>query len=373
MDGSSPRSRTLIWALASVVALFLVIVGVAVALILPARSHTEASPTSSVTEAALPSGPRWVEVSTPDFPGVADAVAVSDEALVVSTAKGLYAGLIDEGGVGVPIQLPVSGGKVGSPTVDGTLVAWWEGTFDKTSNVYVDQAIYAMRLPDGSPVQVVGYDRAPYYPQLSDGYLAWIQPAPESGAANGDVWIQPVYRVPVADDGSPRGEPDLLTSAPRAYVLGSAAWAYSFDGSLLAWEQHQEAEGLGAGVYLMDLTTGDTTQVSLSGGRPSIAGNIVTYFGDALEGMDVAAKKVWTIDTRGDWATASEDFVVYLRGVRRQDYREVVALRFGDHSEQILGRQTTHPSVAAPFAASGSHIAYVGDDGKVKLFEWRTG
>ena len=71
MDGSSPRSRTLIWALASVVALFLVIVGVAVALILPARSHTEASPTSSVTEAPCPpgrGGSRCRHLISPEWP-----------------------------------------------------------------------------------------------------------------------------------------------------------------------------------------------------------------------------------------------------------------------------------------------------------------
>ena len=282
-------------------------------------------------------------MTTPNLPAKANAVAVSDEALVVNTAKGLYASLIDESGVGEPIRLPVSGGKAGSPTVDGTLVAWWQGTRDETAGVFVDQAIYAMRLPDGPPVQVVGPDRAPYYPQLSGGYLTWVQPEPENGDVNSAVWLQPIYRVSVSDDGSAQGKPELLTNAPRAYVLGAALWAYSFGGSLLAWEQHQEAEGLGVGVYLMDLRTGDTTQLSSTGGRPSIAGNIVTYFGEALEGMDFTTKRVWTIDTRGDWATASKDFVVYLRGVRRQTYREIVARRLADNSEQILGHQETHP------------------------------
>lgn len=363
----------LVWILASVVVLFLIVVGVVVALVLPARRQTEVSPAPSVSEVAQPSGRGWVEVTTPDFPGAADAVAVSDEALVVNTANGLYVSLIDEGGAGRPVQLPVSDGKAGSPTVDGTLVAWWEGTFDETTNVFADQAIYAMRLPDGSPVQVVDSDRAPYDPQLSGDYLTWVQPELEKGDVSNDVWMQPIYRIHLGDDGSPQGEPDLLTSAPRAYVVGGAPWTYSFDGSLLAWEQHQEAEGLGMGVYLMDLTSGDTTKLSSTGGRPSIAGNIVTYFGEALEGMDFTDKKVWTIDTRGDWAAASEDFVVYLRGVRRQRYREIVARRLADNSEQVLGHQETHPLVAAPLAASGNHIAYVGDDGKVKLFVWRTG
>ncbi len=372
LEAPSRSNRTLIWILASAVVLLLIAAGVAAALILPAHPQADVASTSSVAEAALPSGAQWVEVTTPDFAGKVDAVAVSDEALVVNTANGLYAVLIDENGVGEPVRLPVSGGEAGSPTVDGTLVAWSEGTRDETTGVFVNQAIYAMRLPDGLPVQVVGSDRAPYYPQLSDGYLSWVQPKPEDGDANSAVWMQPIYRVSVSDDGSPQGEPELLTNAPRAYVLSGAPWAYSFDGALLAWEQHQEAEGLESGVYLMDLATGDTTQLSSTGGRPSIADNIVTYFGEALEGMDFATKRVWTIDTRGDWATASKSFVVYLRGVRRQVYREIVAQQLADHSEQILGRQETHPLAAAPLAASGNHIAYVGDDAKVKLFERRT-
>ena len=175
----------------------------------------------------------------------------------------------------------------------------------------------------------------------------------------------------MSDDGSPQGEPELLTSAPRAYVRSGARLGIQLRWFALAWEQHQEAEGLSIGDYLMDLTTGDTTRLPSTGGRPSIAGNIVTYFGEALEVMDVTTKRVWTIGTRGDWATASEDFVVYLRVVRRQTYREIVALRLADNSEQILGHLETHPSVVKPLAASRNHIAYVGDDGKVKLFEWR--
>lgn len=122
----------------------------------------------------------------------------------------------------------------------------------------------------------------------------------------------------------------------------------------------------------MDRTTGETTQPSSQGGRPSIAGQIVTYFGEALEGIDLTDGRAWTIDTRGDWATASEDFIVYLRGVRRQTFREIVAVRLDDGSEQVLGRQETIPWAAAPLAASRNHIAYVADDGTVKLFEWRT-
>lgn len=252
--------RALTWVLAGIAALLLIVAGGALALILPAGRQAEVSPTSSVAEVLAssttthaptqtagsggapttnppqPSGGHWVEMTTPVFEDRAEEVAVSDEALVVGTAKGLYASLIGTGGGGAPVMLTRSGGQAGSPTVDGTLVAWWEGTRNETSKIFADQAIYAMRLPDGAPVQVVGPDRAPYYPQLSDGYLTWVQPEPENGDANADVWMQPIYGVSVSDEGSPEGEPELLTSAPRAYVLGGQAWSYSFDGLLLAWE-----------------------------------------------------------------------------------------------------------------------------------------
>lgn len=392
-----PRSRrTLIWVLVGIAGLFLIVAGGALALILPAGQQTGVSPTPSVAEVvtpstttsaptqttgsggtattnpAQPSGGHWVEMAAPVFEGKAQEVAVSDEALVVVTAKGLYASPIDGSVAGAPVKLPVSGGKAGSPALEGTLVAWWQGTRDETSKIFVDQAIYVMRLPDGSPLRVVGPDRSPYYPQLSDGYLTWVQPEPENGDANADVWIQPIYGVAVDGEGSPQGEPELLTSTPRAYVLGGQAWTYSFDGSLLAWEQQWEAEGLGTGVHLMDRTTGETTQLSSQGGRPSVAGRIVTYFGEALEGIDLTDDREWTIDTRGDWATAAEDYVVYLRGVRRQRFWEIVARRFDDDSEQVLARQAALPWAAPPLAASKNHIAYVADDGTVKLFEWRT-
>ena len=369
-----PRSgRILLWIILGIIAVFVVGVIAVVALFIPVRTETEGSPTPSVgtdlvptttgpatTGTSVPGGPattgaptssagQWVELQTPDLTAPADAVAVSDEALVVNTKDGLYASMIGEGEVGAPTTLPVSGGEAGTPTLDGTLVAWWEGSQDEASSTFSDQTIYAMRLPDGSPRKVVDSDKSPYYPRLSDGTLTWVQPAPENGDANSDFWVQSIYRTAVADDGSPQGEPSLLTDEPRAYVRGGGvAWTYSFDGSLLAWEQHKGAEELRAGVYLMDITTGETTQLSQTGGRPSVAGTIVTYFGEALEAYDVTDKTTRTIDPRGDWAVSSENFVVYRRGVRRQTYREIVARRFDDDSEQVLARLEAHPLVAAP-------------------------
>ena len=100
-------------------------------------------------------------------------MAVSEDYLVISADSGLYAySLIDQGDL---IKIETGGTDAGSPILDGSLLAWWEGSYDETSYEFVDQAIYAKRLPDGEKVEVVPYDRAPSYPQLSDGYLTWIR------------------------------------------------------------------------------------------------------------------------------------------------------------------------------------------------------
>lgn len=112
---------------------------------------------------------RWVDTPVPQPPGESYAVAVSEEFLVINADSGLYAySLTDKGEL---IKIGTNGTNAGSPTLDGSLLAWWEGSSDETSYVFVDQAICAMRLPDGERVEVVPYDRAPSYPQLSNGYL----------------------------------------------------------------------------------------------------------------------------------------------------------------------------------------------------------
>ncbi len=190
-ENRSRNSRTLLWIILGVIAFFVVAVVAVAALFIPVFSETDESPTPSVgtdlvptttspastgtsdpggttsTGAPTSSEGQWVEVPTPDLTAPADAIAVSDEVLVVNTGDdGLYASMIGEDGVGQPITLPTSKHS-GTPTIDGTLVAWWEGSHDETTNVFVDQMIYAMRLPNGSPVKVVDSDRSPYYPQLS--------------------------------------------------------------------------------------------------------------------------------------------------------------------------------------------------------------
>ena len=121
-----PRtSRILLWIILGVIAFFVVAVIAVVALFIPVRTETDGSPTPSVSTDSVPTttGPsttgtsepggttstsapassagQWVELPTPDLTAPADAVAVSDEALVVNTGDdGLYASMIAEGEVG---------------------------------------------------------------------------------------------------------------------------------------------------------------------------------------------------------------------------------------------------------------------------------
>lgn len=392
---SSSGNRTLIIVLAVIVAALVLMTGVAAAFLIVRRSGsttsssftivTEAPPTTSVdgetteptdaatttTEAVELSSGQWVDTTVPQPPGESYAVAVSDEYLVISADSGLYAySLVDKGEL---IKIDSSGTDAGSPTLDGSLLAWWEGSYDETNSEFVDMAIYAKRLPDGDRVEVVPYDRAPSYPQLSNWYLTWIQRSPDSGTQDSEVWQYAIYGLPVDASGAPQGEPDLLTSAPRAYTIGDATWSYSLSSTWLAWEQQQDAEGLAAGVHLMDLRSGETRQLGASGaGRPSISGNVVVFHTDSLQALDIEQDRQWTIDANGDWPVTTSDFVVYLRAMEGDTPGwNIVIQSLTSDVERIIGTQTTPPWLSAPVAASNRHVAFVADDGSVKLFEWQ--
>ncbi|MCZ7662285.1 MAG: hypothetical protein M5U22_04775 [Thermoleophilia bacterium] len=51
---------------------------------------------------------------------------------------------------------------------------------------------------------------------------------------------------------------------------------------------------------------------------------------------------------------------------------DIVSRGYGTGREQILGRQTTPPWFSAWIAASATRIAFVTDDSRVRLFEWRS-
>lgn len=392
---NSSGNRTLIIVLAAIVAALVLMTGVAAAFLVARRSEsttsssltvvTEAPPTTTVdaettepteastttTEAVEITAGRWVDTPVPQPPSESYAVAVSEEFLVINADSGLYAySLVDKGAL---IKIDTSGTNAGSPTLDGSLLAWWEGSYDETSYVFVDQAIYAMRLPDGERVEVVPYDRAPSYPQLSNGYLTWMQGSPESGSEDSEVWQYPIYGVPIDEDGAPQGEPDLLTSAPRAYTIGDATWSYSLSGTWLAWEQQQEAEGLAVGVQLMDLQSGEIRQLGGEGaGRPSISGNVVVFRTDSLQALDLEQDRQWTLDPKGDWPVTTSDYVVYLWPIEGDSPGWNIVLRsLTSDVERGIGKQTTPPWLSAPLAASKRHVAWVADDGSVKLFEWQ--
>jgi hypothetical protein len=340
----------------------------------PGQKETTEPPavTTPSTETAEPGKGQWAETGVPQPTGEAYAVAVSDDFLVISADSGLYAySLTEESEL---LKLDTGGTDAGSPTLDGSLLAWWEGSYDETSGSFVDQAIHAMRLPDGGKVEAVPFDRAPSYPLLSDGYLTWVEGSPESGAQDSEVWQYSIYGVPVDAAGAPRGEPDLLTSAPRAYVIGDATWTYSLSTPYLTWEQHQDAEGLSAGVQLMDLRSGETRLLAPSGaGRPSISENVVAFYSEGLQALDLEQNQQSTIDASGDWAVVAPGFTVYLRAIEGDTTGwDIVARSLTSGAEQTIGTQTTPPWLSAPLAASSRHIAFVDDNGTVRMFEWQT-
>ncbi len=175
---SSSGNRTLIIVLAALVAALVLMTGVAAAFLIARRSETttsstftlvtESPPTSTVdggsttttgatatttTEAIELSSGQWVDTSVPQPAGESYAVAVSEEYLVISADSGLYAySLVDKGEL---VKIETGGTDAGSPVLDGSLLAWWEGSYDETTYEFVDMAIYAKRLPDGDRVEAV--------------------------------------------------------------------------------------------------------------------------------------------------------------------------------------------------------------------------
>ncbi len=390
--------RTLLIVLALSLGLLLLIAGVAAALIIPAVVDRTTEATTAESEAGttstLPPGPAttagggvpsttsteaprtptgtWVEVDVPQPAGEVYMVAVSDAALVVDTANGLYASMLSPGAAADLIALPKTKGQAGAPTLDGPLAVWWEGDYDEGTGTFSGQTLYSMRLPDGPKVEAVGGGRAAAYPQISNGYLTWVEPAAPGGDPESEIWNEPLFGVPLGRDGSAGGEPDLLTSAPRAYVIGDSSWTYSLSGTLLAWEQHEQAEGLSPGVYYLDLAGGAPHQLGAQGAaRPSIAGSTVVFHEEALEAVDLTTDRQWVIDPAGDWPAAAGDFVVYLRATGDSAAWDIVARSLTGDAEQNLGTQTTPPWLSSPLVAAPHHIAFVDDQSRVRLFERR--
>lgn len=348
----------------------------------PATSTTAPEPTTSTdtepttsTSTTASSGPpgdsagTWTAIEVPATGGRAVNLAVSEDALLIQSESGgqfaLTAYLLDSGEV---IELPVESPQVGWVDVDGKLAVWTEGTYDEATDSFVDQHVFAYSLPGGPKVDVTPGASSPVYPQVAEGWASWVEISAPEGLSD-EYREMSIFGVRVDQGGVPTGEPVELVPSAIASVVGDTFWTYSLSATKLAWEQGVAANGIEAGIYLMDLGTLETTKIGAEGWRPSLAGDLVVYTDSGLKSLNTSAGLARELDARGDYAAAASSFAAYFRPEDDGGY-EIVARGLTGQFEQVLGQPSEPPWLAAGIAASDRHVAFI-VDGSARLFRWQ--
>lgn len=349
---------------------------------LPDSSITTTSVAATTT--TTPSGPpadsagTWVAMGIPELPAGALVVsaAVSEEAVLMHALlehrNALYAYLFDSETL---VELPVAASECWGEDLDGLLAVWWEGEYDQDTYEPYDEHVYAYLLPDGPKTEVMGGDRHPFYPQVAGSRITWTESEPWEMNPE-EYWAQRIYMVEVDPTGFPVDEPTELVSSAPAFVLGDSIWLYSFSGTHLAWENHEAHHSFDAGTYIMriDGADGEFLPQKLGGQawRPSIAGDTVVYWDDALMAMDLDTMQVRTLDPEGDFATAAPTYAAYYRSVESADSwsYQILTRGYGSGRESVLAETDLDPYFSPAIATSATHVAAVIDD-TLQLFEWQ--
>ena len=298
---------------------------------------------------------------------------MSDEVLAVQVqtedGPGLRARLF---ATGETFEIPVGSGDVGGLDVDGTTVLWWEGSYEEETSSYVDQHVYAYRLPEGPRMDVAGAPgRNVGYPQLAGPWLTWVEGEPWEEAPD-EYWRMPILGYLLDPQGEPVGEPNVLVPSAITSIIGDAGWTYTLSHTFLAWEQAAEVDGFIPGTYVMDLGTLETRLLGPEAWRPSLCGEHLVYQDGGLVVLDLLSKERLEIDVRGDFAVAAPTFAAYFRPVEGTagEY-EIAARGYEGHYEQVLlERAPSPPWLSAPISASATHIAFPAGE-RLYLFEWQ--
>ena len=215
------------------------------------------------------------------MPGVmapAVAAALSNDVLAVQVRTedgfGLRARLF---ATGETFELPVGDGDVGGVDVDDMTVVWWEGSYDEATFSYVDQHIYAYRLPDGPKIGVAGGEKNVGYPQIAGSWLTWVEGSPWEELPE-EYWRMPVFGSLLDSEGRPIGDPTRLVPSAVTSIIGDAGWSYSLSEDFLAWEQAAEVDGVASGTHVLDLGTNETQAIGSQAWRPSIRADTLVYW-----------------------------------------------------------------------------------------------
>jgi len=309
----------------------------------------------------------WTDVDVPEIEGRALWVGVSDDALLMQSETGggvvLSAYLF---GSQESIKLPTESPQVTWADIDGTLAVCSEGRYDEAAAAFQDQRVFAYRLPDGPRLEVAGAPDAPASPQVAGGWITWVEMSAPEGPYE-EYRRMSISGVEIDASGKPVGQAAELVPSAIASVLGDSVWTYSLSSTKLAWEQHLTADGIGAGSYLLDLTTREKTRIGTESWRPSLSEKVLVYSEDGLKSV-AAGGEAQELDPLGDFAAAAPTFAAYFRTADDGGY-EIVARGLTGNYEQVLGRASEPPWLAASVAVSDHHVAFI-VDGVVKLFVW---
>ena len=128
------------------------------------------------------------------------------------------------------------------------------------------------------------------------------------------------------------------------------------------------------GTHVLDLATTQSSSLGTSAWRPSVAGDVVTFWSDGLKAYDAASSSIRTIDAAGDFPAAGPTFVAYFRPApEAPSSYQIVARGYEGKKEQVLSDQAGPPWLSMPIAVSATHIAFVADYHSIlRLFEWRS-
>jgi len=325
---------------------------------------TTASATTTTTTA--PSD-EWVEVDIPGGPWEAYDVAVSDDALLLSTStptgSRLVAVMLESGDI---IELAEADAQYGIDIYEDVAV-WWEGnTWDDVAQRWTDQHIYAFRLPDGPLSEIAAGGTASLgMPQVALPWVSWVESTP--WPADPELVAHRIMLARVNDNGAPAGAATALVPLALANIMGDSSWHYSLSRTVVGWETHLPADGYDRGTHVLEIDTASHGHIGEDAWRPSLWQHTLVYWEDGLWFTDLSAGGISDLDAQGYLGTAGPGFAAYYRvtgaGV------EIVAQAYDGSHEQVLGVTTDPPWFLAPISVSPGHAAFVVGN-EVHLFRW---
>lgn len=337
---------------------------------------TSAPTTTAPAPAGLPgdSPGEWVEIDIAGAPAEVAAVALSDGVLLMQTpadagadaGNSLYAYTFDSGRL---VELPVQGPALSWPDIQGTMAVWWEGVYDESGSSFREQHLYSYDLATDTRNEIVTGAENIGHPQVSETWITWTEGGPWDTNPE-EYWLMPIHGVLRASS----ADPVELTTSPVAAVIGDATWSYGLSEDFLVWEQAAPEDGLGRGIYAIELANlpGEPRQIAAEAWRPSLYGDNLLYWQDGVRFIDLRTEETGLIDASGDFPEAAPTYAAYFRTAQGTDEGgyEIVARGLTGSYEQVLSTQADAPWLSTPLAASQTRVALVADR-TLHVFEWR--